>query len=130
MSDSVLNSTSEQIARNMQTPERGFVEWLPLIMPIVTQALQCLFHNDDVEPSEVKARIEKMASKNPRRLHRRMKRNALAVARREGKRLTDSEADQLATEAIDACLQSSDDIVEAAGREAQAADWSAADLAE
>ena len=41
-----------------------------------------------------------------------------------------TEADQLATEAIDACLQSSDDIVEAAGREAQAADWSAADLAE
>lgn len=126
----VIQTTSEQIARNMETPERGFVEWLPLIMPIVTQALQCLFHNDDVEPSEVQSRVEKMNSKNPRRLHRRMKRNALAVARREGKRLTDAQADQVATEAIDACLQSSGDIVEAAGREAQAADWSAADLAE
>lgn len=126
----VIQTTSEQIARNMETPERGFVEWLPLIMPIVTQALQCLFHNDDVEPSEVQSRVEKMNAKNPKRLHRRMKRNALAVARREGKRLTDAQADQLATEAIDACLQSSGDIVEAAGREAQAADWSAADLAE
>ncbi len=126
----VIEDTSEQIARTMATPERGFVEWLPLIMPIVTQALQCLFHNDDVEPSEVQSRVEKMNAKNPKRLHRRMKRNALAVARREGKRLTDAQADQLATEAIDACLQSSGDIVEAAGREAQAADWSAADLAE
>ena len=126
----VIQTTSEQIARNMATPERGFVEWLPLIMPIVTQALQCLFHNDDVEPSEVKARVEKMNAKNPRRLHRRMKKNALAVARREGKRLTDAQADQLAAEAINACLQSSGDIVEAAGREAQAADWSAVDLAE
>ena len=126
----VIEDTSEQIARTMATPERGFVEWLPLIMPIITQALQCLFHNDDVEPSEVKARVEKMASRNSKRLHRRMKRNALAVARREGKRLTDAQADQLATEAIDACLQSSGDLVEAAGREAQAADWSAADLAE
>lgn len=126
----VIEDTSEQIARNMETPERGFVEWLPLIMPIVTQALQCLFHNDDVEPSEVQSRVERMNAKNPKRLHRRMKRNALAVARREGKRLTDAQADQLATEAIDACLQSSSDIVEAAGREAQAADWSAADLAE
>ena len=126
----VIQTTSEQIARNMETPERGFVEWLPLIMPIVTQALQCLFHNDDVEPSEVQSRVEKMNAKNPRRLHRRMKKNALAVARREGKRLTDAQADQLATEAINACLQSSGDIVEAAGREAQAADWSAADLAE
>lgn len=127
---SVIQTTSEQIARNMETPERGFVEWLPLVAPIVMQALQCLFHNDDVEPSEVKARVEKMNAKNPKRLHRRMKRNALAVARREGKRLTDAQADQLATEAIDACLQSSSDLVEAAGREAQAADWSAADLAE
>ena len=118
----VIQTTSEQIARNMETPERGFVEWLPLIMPIVTQALQCLFHNDDVEPSEVKDRVEKMNNKNPKRLRRRMKKNALAVARREGKRLTDAQADQVATEAIDACLQSSDDIVEAAGREAQAAD--------
>lgn len=126
----VIEDTSEQIARTMATPERGFVEWLPLIMPIVTQALQCLFHNDDVEPSEVQSRVEKMNAKNPRRLHRRMKKNALAVARREGKRLTDAQADQLATEAINACLQSSGDIVEAAGREAQAADWSAADLAE
>ena len=126
----VIENTSEQIARTMATEERGFVEWLPLMMPIITQALQCLFHNDDVEPSEVKARVEKMATRNPKRLHRRMKRNALAVARREGKRLTAAQADQLATEAIDACLQSSDDIVEAAGREAQAADWSAADLAE
>lgn len=126
----VIRGTSEQIARTMETPERGFVEWLPLIMPIITQALQCLFDHDDVEPSEVKARVEKMASRNPKRLHRRMKRNALAVARREGKRLTDAQADQLATEAIDACLQSSGDLVEAAGREAQAADWSAADLAE
>jgi hypothetical protein len=126
----VIEDTSEQIARTMATPERGFVEWLPLIMPIVTQALQCLFHNDDVEPSEVQSRVEKMNAKNPKRLHRRMKRNALAVARREGKRLTDAQADQVATEAIDACLQSSSDIVEAAGREAQAADWSAADLAE
>jgi len=130
MTDAVLNSTSEQIARNMATQERGFVEWLPLIMPIVTQALQCLFHNDDVEPSEVKARVQKMNAKNPKRLHRRMKRNALAVARREGKRLTDAEADQLATDAIDACLNASDDAVEAAGREAQAADWAAADLSE
>ena len=130
MTDAVLNSTSEQIARNMATQGRGFVEWLPLVTPIVTQALQCLFHNDDVEPSEVKARVEKMASRNSKRLHRRMKRNALAVARREGKRLTDTEADQLATHAINACLQSSDDFVEAAGREAQAADWAAADLAE
>lgn len=126
----VIQTTSEQIARNMETPERGFVEWLPLIMPIVTQALQCLFHNDDVEPSEVQSRVEKMNAKNPKRLHRRMKRNALAVARREGKRLTDAQADQLATEAINACLRSSSDLVEAAGREAQAADWSAADLAE
>ena len=126
----VIQTTSEQIARNMETPERGFVEWLPLVAPIVMQALQCLFHNDDVEPSEVQSRVEKMNAKNPRRLHRRMKRNALAVARREGKRLTDAQADQLATEAIDACLQSSSDLVEAAGREAQAADWSAADLAE
>ena len=126
----VIENTSEQIARTMATEERGFVEWLPLIMPIITQALQCLFRNDDVEPTEVKARVEKMASRNPKRLHRRMKRNALAVARREGNRLTDAQADQLATKAIDACLQSSDDIVEAAGREAQAADWSAADLAE
>jgi len=130
MSTTVLQSTSERIARSMETPERGFVEWLPLIMPIVTQALQCLFHNDDVEPSEVKARVEKMNARNPKRLHRRMKRNALAVARREGKRLTDAEADQLATDTIDACLNASDDVVEAAGREAQAADWSAADLAE
>ncbi len=127
---SVIQITSEQIARNMETPERGFVEWLPLVAPIVMQALQCLFHNDDVEPSEVQSRVEKMNAKNPKRLHRRMKRNALAVARREGKRLTDAQADQLATEAINACLQSSDDLVEAAGREAQAADWSAADLAE
>lgn len=127
---SVIQTTSEQIARNMETPERGFVEWLPLVAPIVMQALQCLFHNDDVEPSEVQSRVEKMNAKNPRRLHRRMKKNALAVARREGRRLTDAQADQLATEAIDACLQSSGDIVEAAGREAQAADWSAADLAE
>lgn len=126
----VIQTTSEKIARNMETPERGFVEWLPLVAPIVMQALQCLFHNDDVEPSEVQSRVEKMNAKNPRRLHRRMKKNALAVARREGKRLTDAQADQLATEAINACLQSSGDIVEAAGREAQAADWSAADLAE
>lgn len=130
MTDAVLNSTSEQIARNMATQGRGFVEWLPLVTPIVTQALQCLFHNDDVEPSEVKDRVEKMNAKNPKRLHRRMKKNALAVARREGKRLTDAEADQLATEAIEACLNASDDAVEAAGREAQAADWAAADLAE
>ena len=126
----VIQTTSEQIARNMETPERGFVEWLPLVAPIVMQALQCLFHNDDVEPSEVQSRVEKMNAKNPKRLHRRMKKNALAVARREGKRLTDAQADQLATEAINACLQSSSDIVEAAGREAQAADWSTADLAE
>lgn len=126
----VIQTTSEQIARSMETPERGFVEWLPLVAPIVMQALQCLFHNDDVEPSEVQSRVEKMNAKNPRRLHRRMKKNALAVARREGKRLTDAQADQLATEAINACLQSSSDLVEAAGREAQAADWSAADLAE
>jgi hypothetical protein len=117
-----LDTTAQEIADRVATPERGFVEWIPLIMPIITQALQCLFHNDDVGPDEVKSRVRSMNAKNPDRLHRRMKRNAIAVARRRGERLTDTQADEIATAAIDACLNADSEFVAEAGRAAAAAD--------
>ena len=125
---SQIEKAAEAIAKRLETPERGFVEWVTLLMPIIQQALSCLFHNDDVGPAEVQSRVRQLNAKNPQRLLKRVRLNAQKQARREGKRLTQSQAEEVARATIDECLNADHQDVAAAGREAQASDFDGEDL--
>lgn len=125
---SQIEKAAEAIAGRLETPERGFVEWVALLMPVIQQLLSCLFENDDVGPAEVQARVRQLNAKNPARLLRRTKVNIRKQARRDGQRMTDAQAEEAARAAIDECLSADHQDVAAAGREAQASDFDGEDL--
>lgn len=125
---SKIEKASEAIAKRLETPERGFVEWVVLLMPVLQQLLSCLFENDDVGPAEVQSRVRQLNARNPARLLRRTKMNMRKQARRDGQRMSDAQAEEAAQAAIDECLNADQEDVAAAGREAQASDFSGEDF--
>ena len=118
-----IENAAGRIALQMPTATTGYgFAWETLIVPVVSQLLNCLFHNDDVKPDQVQSRVQTMQARNPQRLQRRATNSALQTARRAGHRISRLEAEQIAKLAIDECLIAPAKAVESAGFAAQSLD--------
>ena len=104
----------------------GFA-WTTVLVPVITELLNCLFHNDDVTPEQVQSRVMTMREKNPQRLQRRAEAGVRKQARAQGRRLTQSEVADIARRAIDACCEAPAHDVATAGYAAQQINWSDAE---
>jgi hypothetical protein len=118
-----IQNAAERVAQQMPTADGpyGFA-WVTLLVPIITEALKCLFDNDDVTPEQVQSRVRTMQLRNPARLKRRMTSAATKAARRQGHRISRLEAEQIADAAIADCLAQPASVVESAGFSAQRVD--------
>ena len=118
-----IQNAAERVAQQMPTADGpyGFA-WVTLLVPIITEALNCLFNNDDVTPEQVQSRVRTMQLRNPARLKRRMTQAAGKAARRQGHKLSRLEAEQIADAAIADCLTQPASTVESAGFSAQRVD--------
>ena len=118
-----IQNAAERVAQQMPTADGpyGFA-WVTLLVPIITEALNCLFHNDDVTPEQVQSRVRTMQQRNPQRLQRRMTNAATKAARRQGHKISKLEAEQIADAAIADCLTQPASAVESAGFSAKAVD--------
>lgn len=87
----------------------GF-ELLPFVLPLVSRLFGCLTDNDDVTPSTAQDRVQTLHEKDPTRLLRRTTKAVHRHARKEGRRLTDEQAESIARATIDeACECDSDE---------------------
>ena len=118
-----IQNAAERVAQQMPTADGpyGFA-WTTLLVPIITEALKCLFDNDDVTPEQVQSRVRTMQLRNPARLQRRMAQSATKAARRQGHKISRLEAEQIADAAIADCLTQPASAVESAGFSAKAVD--------
>jgi hypothetical protein len=118
-----IQNAAERVAQQMPTADGpyGFA-WVTLLVPIITEALKCLFDNDDVTPEQVQSRVRTMQLRNPARLKRRMTSAATKAARRQGHRISRLEAEQIADATIADCLAQPASVVESAGFSAQRVD--------
>jgi hypothetical protein len=118
-----IQNAAERVAQQMPTADGpyGFA-WVTLLVPIITEALNCLFNNDDVTPEQVQSRVRTMQLRNPARLKRRMANAATKAARRQGHKISRLEAEQIADAAIADCLTQPASAVESAGFSAKAVD--------
>ena len=118
-----IENAACRIASQMPTATTGYgFAWETLIVPVVSQLLNCLFHNDDVTPEQVQSRVQTMQTRNPQRLQRRATNSALQTARRQGHKISRLEAEQIADAAIADCLTQPASAVESAGFSAKAVD--------
>ena len=78
----------------------GF-ELLPFILPLVSRLFGCLTDNDEVTPSTAQERVHSLHKKDPTRLLRRTTKAVHRHARKEGRRLTDEQAEAIAQANID-----------------------------
>ena len=69
---------------------------LVLLQTVIPAFLDCLKRNDDTDPDSVFRHVNKMYDEKPERLLRRTARNCRAQARREGTRLSYSQAEDMA----------------------------------
>ena len=118
-----IQNAAERVAQQMPTADGpyGFA-WVAMLVPIITEALNCLFHNDDVTPQQVQSRVQIMQARNPQRLKRRMTNAATKAARRQGHKISRLEAEQIADATIADCLAQPASVVESAGFSAKAVD--------
>ena len=81
----------------------GF-ELLPFLLPLASRLFGCLTDNDDVTPSTAQDRVKTLHKKDPSRLLRRTTKAVHRHARKEGRRLTDEQAEAIAKATIsEAC---------------------------
>ena len=95
-----------------------------LFRSVLTELLNCLFHNDDTTPEQVQSRVVTMQQRNPQRLQRRAEAGVRKQARAQGRKLTKAEVAEIAKHAIDACCNAPAHDVATAGYAAQQTDWS------
>ena len=119
-----IQRTANEIGESMGGHDSYGFAWTTLLVPVITELLNCLFHNDDVTPDQVQSRVVTMQQRNPQRLQRRAEAGVRKQARAQGRKLTKAEVSEIATHAIDACCAASSDDVTAAGYSARQTDWS------
>ena len=79
-------------------------ELLPFLLPLASRLFGCLTDNDDVTPSTAQDRVKTLHEKDPARLLRRTTKAVHRHARKEGRRLTDEQAEAIAKSTIsEAC---------------------------
>ena len=119
-----IQITADEIGERMGGHDAYGFAWETLLVPALTELLNCLFHNDDVAPEQVQSRVKTMRERNPQRLQRRAEAGVRKQARVQGRRLTKAEVAEIAKRAIDACCAAPSGDVTAAGYSARATDWS------
>ena len=119
-----IQRTADEIAARMGGNDSYGFAWTTVLVPVITELLNCLFHNDDVTPEQVQARVVTMQQRNPQRLQRRAEAGVRKQARVQGRRLTKAEVAEIARHAIDACCAAPGDDVAAAGYAARQTNWS------
>ena len=119
-----IQRTADEIGERMGGHDSYGFAWVTLLVPVITELLNCLFHNDDVTPDQVQSRVKAMRDRNPARLQRRAEAGVRKQARAQGRRLTKAEAAEIARHTINACCAASGDDVAAAGYSARQTNWS------
>ena len=119
-----IQRTADEIAQQMGGHDAYGFAWETLLVPALTELLNCLFRNDDVTPEQVQSRVVTMQQRNPQRLQRRAEAGVRKQARAQGRRLSASEVAAIAKHAIDACCTAPAHDVATAGYAAQQTDWS------
>lgn len=118
-----IQRTADEIGQRMGGHDGYGFAWVTLLVPVITELLNCLFHNDDVTPEQVQSRVKAMRERNPQRLQRRAEAGVRKQARAQGRRLTKAEAAEIAMHAIDACCEAPAHDVATAGYTAKLVDW-------
>ena len=119
-----IQRTADEIAQQMGGHDAYGFAWETLLVPALTELLNCLFHNDDVTPEQIQSRVQTMQQRNPQRLQRRAEAGVSKQAKAQGRRLTKAEVAEIARHAIDACCTAPSGDVTAAGYSARQTDWS------
>ena len=119
-----IQRTANEIGERMGGNDSYGFAWVTLLVPVITELLNCLFHNDDVTPDQVQSRVVTMRQRNPQRLQRRTEAGVRKQARAQGRKLTKIEVAEIATHTIDACCSAPAHDVATAGYAAQQTDWS------
>ena len=119
-----IQRTADEIGQTMGGHDSYGFAWTTVLVPVITELLNCLFHNDDVTPEQVQSRVVTMRQRNPQRLQRRAEAGVRKQAKVQGRRLTKAEVAEIATHAIDACCSAPAHDVATAGYAAQKTDWS------
>jgi hypothetical protein len=106
-------ATSEQASMRIANRVVGLgvkfgFELLPFILPLVSRLFGCLTDNDEVTPSTAQERIQTLHEKDPARLLRRTTKAVHRHARKEGRRLTDDQAEVIAKATIDEACECDD----------------------
>lgn len=99
-------ATSEQASMRIANRVTGSglkfgFELLPFILPLVSRLFGCLTDNDEVTPSTAQDRVQTLHKKDPTRLLRRTTKAVHRHAKKEGRRLTDEQAEAIAQATID-----------------------------
>jgi hypothetical protein len=119
-----IQRTANEIGESMGGHDSYGFAWTTLLVPVITELLNCLFHNDDVTPDQVQSRVVTMQQRNPQRLQRRAEAGVRKQARAQRRKLTKAEVAEIAKHAIDACCNAPAHDVATAGYAAQQTDWS------
>ena len=119
-----IQKVADAIGQRMGGYDAYGFAWATLLVPVFTELLNCLFHNDDTTPELVQSRVVSMQQRNPQRLQRRAEAGVRKQAKAQGRRLTKAEVAEIAQHAIEACCTAPSDDVTAAGYSARATDWS------
>ena len=119
-----IQRTADEIGQAMGGHDGYGFAWVTLLVPVITELLNCLFHNDDVTPDQVQSRVKTMRERNPQRLQRRTEAGVRKQAKAQGRKLTKAEVAEIAKHAIDACCDAPAHDVATAGYAAQQTDWS------
>ena len=119
-----IQRTADEIAQQMGGHDAYGFAWETLLVPALTELLNCLCHNDDVTPELVQSRVKTMRERNPQRLQRRAEAGVRKQARAQGRKITKAEVAEIAKHAIDACCSAPAHDVATAGYAAQQTDWS------
>ena len=119
-----IQRTADEIGERMGGHDGYGFAWVTLLVPVITELLNCLFHNDDVTPEQVQSRVVTMQQRNPQRLQRRAEAGVRKQARAQGRKITKAEVAEIAKHAIDACCSAPAHDVATAGYAAQQTDWS------
>ena len=122
-----IQRTADEIGERMGGHDGYGFAWVTLLVPVITELLNCLFHNDDTTPEQVQSRVVTMQQRNPQRLQRRAEAGVRKQARVQGRKITKAEAAEIAKHAIDACCAAPAHDVATAGYAAQQISWSDAE---
>ena len=82
-----IQRTADEIGERMGGHDSYGFAWTTLLVPVLTELLNCLFHNDDTTPEQVQSRVKTMRERNPQRLQRRAEAGVRKQARAQGRKI-------------------------------------------